>query len=232
MMFKKKMLGRIAAIACLASMAAAGTLYAADEPINMDADTVEYDMKTGLVLAKGDVLMVQGALKVAGQEAQYNSKTKEGVVEGNVVAVQSEKKMRVTAHKVTSDKEQHMVATGDVYGTMEDKTFSGPIVEYFQPQDYVLIPQRGTVTSKDGSFTADKMEGYLKEEHLIGTGNAHVISQPNDMEAGGDLLNYYGLEQGKAVLTGNAWAVQYNNTLKSNQLTILLAKDSTAKVTE
>ena len=71
-----------------------------------------------------------------------------------------------------------------------------------------------------------------KDEHLIGRGNVHVVSQPNDMEAGGDLLNYYGLEQGKAVLTGNAWAVQYNNTLKSNQLTILLAKDGQAKVTE
>jgi len=219
-------------MACLATITAAGTLYAADEPINMDADTVEYDMETGLVNAKGDVLMVQGALKVSGQEAQYNSKTQEGMVEGNVIAVQSEKNMRVTAHKVTSDAQQHMVATGDVHGTMEDKTFSGPIVEYFQPQDYVLIKQGGTITSKDGVFTADEMEGYLKEEHLIGRGNAHVVSQPNDMEAGGDVLNYYGLEQGKAVLTGNAWAVQYNNTLKSNQLTILLAKDGQAKVSE
>ncbi len=219
-------------MACLATITAAGTLYAADEPINMDADTVEYDMETGLVNAKGDVLMVQGALKVSGQEAQYNSKTQEGMVEGNVIAVQSEKNMRVTAHKVTSDAQQHMVATGDVHGTMEDKTFSGPIVEYFQPQDYVLIKQGGTITSKDGVFTADEMEGYLKDEHLIGRGNAHVVSQPNDMEAGGDVLNYYGLEQGKAVLTGNAWAVQYNNTLKSNQLTILLAKDGQAKVSE
>ncbi len=231
-MFKRKMLGRVIAMACLASITAAGTLYAADEPINMDADTVEYDMETGLVTAKGDVLMVQGALKVSGQEAQYNSKTQEGMVEGNVIAVQSDKNMRVTAHKVTSDVQQHMVATGDVYGTMEDKTFSGPIVEYFQPQDYVLIKQGGTITSKDGVFTADEMEGYLAEEHLIGRGNAHVVSQPNDMEAGGDLLNYYGLDQGKAVLTGNAWAVQYNNTLKSNQLTIVLAKDGQAKVSE
>lgn len=231
-MFKKKMLGRALAIACLATITAAGTLYAADEPINMDADTVEYDMETGLVTAKGDVLMVQGALKVSGQEAQYNSKTQEGMVEGNVIAVQSEKNMRVTAHKVVSDVQQHMTATGDVYGTMEDKTFSGPIVEYFQPQDYVLIKQGGTITSKDGVFTADEMEGYLTEEHLIGRGNAHVVSQPNDMEAGGDVLNYYGLDQGKAVLTGNAWAVQYNNTLKSNQLTIVLAKDGQAKVSE
>ena len=231
-MINKKHFARVLAIAGFSTLLAAGTLFAADKPTSLDADTVEYDMQTGIVTAKGDVLMIQGDMKVTGQEAEYNSKTKEGSVEGNVIAVQSAKNMRVTAQKVTSDAQQHMVATGNVYGTMEDKTFSGPIVEYFQPQDYVLIRQGGTITSKDGVFTADEMEGYLKEEHLIGRGNVHVVSQPNDMEAGGDLLNYYGLEQGKAVLTGNAWAVQYNNTLKSNQLTILLAKDGQAKVTE
>ncbi|MCF2601321.1 LPS-assembly protein LptD [Anaerovibrio lipolyticus] len=231
-MFYKRTLAKALAMAALSGIIATGTIFAAGEPTSLDADSVEYDMATGVVTATGDVLMVQGDLKVTGQQAQYNSKTKEGSVEGNVIAVQSAKNMRVTAQKVTSDAQQHMVATGNVYGTMEDKTFSGPIVEYFQPQDYVLIRQGGTITSKDGVFTADEMEGYLKEEHLIGRGNVHVVSQPNDMEAVGDLLNYYGLEQGKAVLTGNAWAVQYNNTLKSNQLTILLAKDGQAKVTE
>ena len=231
-MLRKKNFTRGLVMAALSGVLFTGTLFAAGEPTSLDADNVEYDMNTGVVIATGDVLMVQGDLKVTGQEAHYNSKTQEGMVEGNVIAVQSAKKMRVTAQKVTSDAQQHMVATGDVYGTMEDKTFSGEIVEYFQPQDYVLIPQGGTVTSKDGAFTADEMQGYLKDEHLIGKGNVHVVSPPNDMEAGGDLLNYYGLEQGKAVLTGNAWAVQYNNTLKSNQLTILLSKDGQAKVSK
>lgn len=235
MMVNRKQLCRALAISAASLLMSAGTLLAAGEnttPASLDADTVEYNMQTGVVTAKGDVLMVQGALKVTGKEAEYNSKTQEGRVEGNVIVVQSEKKMRVTAQRVTTDAQQHMVATGDVYGTMEDKTFSGPIVEYFQPQDHVLIKQGGIITSKDGTFTADEMEGYLKEEHLIGRGNAHVVSPPNNMEAGGDLLNYYGLEQGKAVLTGNAWAVQDNNTLKSNQLTILLNKDGTARVAE
>ncbi|MBQ5921232.1 MAG: organic solvent tolerance protein OstA, partial [Selenomonadaceae bacterium] len=113
---------------------------------------------------------------------------------------------------------------------------SNQIISFFERESTCPRTLSGAVaqycTSKDGSFTADEMEGYLKEEHLIGRGNVHVISPPNDMEAGGDLLNYYGLEQGKAVLTGNAWAVQYNNTLKSNTLTILLAKDGKATVTE
>lgn len=232
-MRKKNKAWRILGIAAMSMVMSMGTIFAADEePISMDADTVEYDMKTGVVKAKGDILMVQGDLKITGQDGEYNVNTQEGRLEGNVIAVKPSKSMRVTADKVTSDAQQHMVATGNVHGVMEDKTFDGTIIEYFQPQDYVLIRERGIVTSKDGTFTADVMEGYLKDEHLIGRGNVYVVNPVNDMEAGGDLLNYYGLDQGKAVLTGNAWAVQNNNTLKSNQLTILLAKDGSAQVTE
>jgi lipopolysaccharide export system protein LptA len=50
------------------------------------------------------------------------------------------------------------------------------------------------------------------------------------MEAGGDRMDYYGKEQGRVVVTGNAWAVQDNNTMKSNRLTIYLASDGAAKV--
>ena len=39
-----------------------------------------------------------------------------------------------------------------------------------------------------------------------------------------------GKEQGKAVITGNAWAVQENNTMRSNRMTIYLADDGSAKV--
>lgn len=70
----------------------------------------------------------------------------------------------------------------------------------------------------------------LKDEHYIGEGNAHVVSPSRAMEAGGDQMDYYGKEQGKAVITGNAWAVQENNTMRSNRMTIYLADDGSAKV--
>ena len=88
----------------------------------------------------------------------------------------------------------------------------------------------GTLTSADGTFTADHLEGWLAEEHYVGKGNAHVVSPARGLEAGGDQLDYYGQGDGKAVMTGNAWAVQNNNTMKSNRLTIYLAKDGQAAV--
>lgn len=240
-MFKKRQFGRGLAMTALAVALMTGTLYAAgeqdgasgNEPASLDADTVEYNVQTGVAIAKGNVLLVQGDLKATGAEAEYNSKTQEGRLEGNVIAVSPSRQIRITADKLTSDAQQHMVATGaPVHGVMEDKTFTGPIVEYFQPENYILIREKGTITSKDGSFTADEMEGFLTEEHLIGRGNVYVNSPPNNLEAGGDLVNYYGLEQGKAVLTGNAWAVKDNNTLRSKVLTIYLNQNGQAEVAE
>ncbi len=135
-----------------------------------------------------------------------------------------------------------MQADGNVVGTQtvlpnekypngDTRTFKGEHVDYY-PDDrkHVVIPTGGIVTSGDGTFTADHMEGWLDEEHYIGTGNAHAISPPRQMEAGGDRVDYFGKDQGKAILTGNAWAIQENNTIRGNRLTVYLADDKKIKV--
>lgn len=206
------------------------SIYAAnDEPATLDADTVEYDMKTGQAKAEGNVLMTRGITKLTGLKANYNINTKEGEVEGNVIGVRN--KMRITCNKLRSDGPGHMYATGNVKGVEEDKTFEGDYVEYFPEQkSYVKIPGPGKITNKDGVFTANKMEGSLEEEHYIGIGNAKLVSPPNDLEAGGDRVDYWGKDTNKAILTGNAWAIQNNHYVKGNVLTIYLAKDGKAKV--
>ncbi len=208
-------------------------LYAADsagKPTTLDADTVEYDMGSGLVTATGNVLMKQGDSKVTGARATYNHETQAGLVEGNVIAVHAD--MRLTCARVTTDGKGHMQATGDVYGTQQDKSFSGEQVDYYPNQsEYIVMEKGGYIKTSDGTFTAARLEGWLANEHYVGTGNAHVVSPARDIEAGGDTLDYDGkTAEGKAVLTGNAWATQGNNTLHSNRLTIYLAKDGKAAV--
>ena len=58
------------------------------------------------------------------------------------------------------------------------------------------------------------------------------MSPPRKLEAGGDRMDYYGLKVNKAVLTGHAWAVQDNNTMHGNVLTLYLAQDGQAKVSQ
>lgn len=231
----RKLLGALALTAVfLIGSQQMGMIHAAGadgspEPSSLDADVVEYDMKTGVVTAEGDVLMKRGISRLAGAKAVYNVNTREGMVEGNVVAVRED--MRITCDKLTTDGPDHMLAIGNVHGVQQDKTFTGEQVEYFPEQNqYVMIPTGGVVTSKDGTFTADYMEGWLGDEHYVGTGNAHLVSPPHDLEAGGDRVDYFGKEQGKAILTGHAWAIQENNMVRGNRLTIYLAQDGKAKV--
>ena len=214
--------------AALTAAITTGTLYAAGEPASLDGDTVDYDMKSGVITATGNVLMTKGNARVAGAKAVYNTKTQEGNVTGNVIAQKED--MRMTAAMCTTDGKDHMIATGDVHGQKADKTFAGERVDYFAPNEYMLMDTGGTVTSKDGTVTADRLEGWLKEDRYKGTGHAHLVSPPKNLEAGGDQLDYFGKEQGKAILTGNAWAIQDNNTLNSGRLTIYIADDGNAKV--
>ena len=84
-MNKMKIIGAGVAFSLLASSLA----LAADnkEPASLDADTVEYDMRTGEVVATDNVLMKRGDAKVTGTKATYNIKTMAGSVIGNVIAV-------------------------------------------------------------------------------------------------------------------------------------------------
>ena len=205
------------------------TASAAGEGASLDADTVECDMKTGLVTATGNVLMKQGDVKVAGAHAMYNHKTQQGLIEGNVIAVRGD--MRMTCAKMTTDGAGHMLATGDVHGTQLDKTFSTQQVDYYpNDNDHVIMASGGILTSANGTFTAAHIEGWLKDEHYVGTGDAHLVSPPRNIEAGGDRFEYYGQADPKAIITGNAWALQDNNTMHSNRMTIYLANNGQAAV--
>ena len=58
-----------------------------------------------------------------------------------------------------------------------------------------------------------------------------MVSTARNMEAGGDNVDYDGKDAGKAVLSGNAWAYQNNNTIRGNRLTVYLADDGNLKAT-
>lgn len=246
---------KTALLAAAVTMLASSTIYAAVEstdppppppaptagdtsgdrvPSSLDADEVTYDMRTGLMTASGNVLMTHGDAKVTGGTAEFNTKTNAGSVVGNVIAVHED--MRMTADRCVSDG-NHIVADGDiVQATKGDKTYTGPRVDYFQKEGYLLMEQGGEITSTAGEvFSAQRMEGWSKTNYARGTGDAHLISPPNKLEAFGDVVDYYGKQEGsdepaKAYLTGHAWAVQDNNTLRSNKLVVYLA-DGTDEVT-
>ena len=209
-----------------------------DEPSELNADTVDYDMKSGTVTATGNVLLKHGADRATGERAMYNTNTQEAYLNGNVIVVHGD--LKVTCNSLQNNGAGHMQADGNVHGVQtvppnekypngDTRTFDGEHVDYY-PDDkgHFVIAQGGVLTSKvEGKFSADFIEGWVDEEYYTGVGNAHLLNPPKEIEAGGDRVDYYAKENGKAVLTGNAWAIQKNNTLRGNRLTVYLADNQT-----
>ena len=225
--------------AFVAAMFVSSAAIAAEKdnlPSEVNADAIEYDMNTGVIAAEGNVLLKHGTTKATGLHALFNVNTKEAHLIGNVIVVDTD--MRITCGALMSNGQGHMVADENVIATQnlapnekypvgDVRTFTGEHIDYF-PDDrkHVIIPTGGVAKSEvEGTFTADHMEGWIDDERYIGTGNAHLISQTRNLEAAGDKVDYDGLQEGKAVLSGNAWAIQDNNTIRGNRLTVYLADD-------
>jgi lipopolysaccharide export system protein LptA len=195
-------------------------------------------MKTGIVTATGNVLLKHGTDRATGERAMYNVNTQESYLIGSVIVVRQD--LRVTCNSLLNDGKGHMQADGNVYGIQtivpnakypqgDTRTFQGEHIDYY-PDDkgHFVIQNGGVLTSKiEGDFAADFIEGWFDEEYYTGTGNIHIVNKPKEIEAGGDKIDYYAKENGKAVLTGNAWAIQKNNTLRGNRLTVYLADEQT-----
>ena len=231
-MTKKKLYrGVLTLLAAGAVCTAAAAPQQGNEPTNLMADSLTYDTRTGLITAETNVRMEQGTGYVEGARATYNTKTEEGTVEGGVRAMRDD--MQLSCDRLSGVGQDHWQATGSVHMVKAGRTFTGPVVDYYPSQnEYVLAASGGTMTSADGTFSADHLEGWLKENRFIGTGNAHLVSPPRDLEGGGDRVEYFGMaERPYAVLDGNAWVYQGNNMARSNHMTVYLADDGSA-VTE
>ena len=229
MMDKKKM--KLSCCAALAGLligagivsAAVKNQAAEGQPAEIRGDVVEYSMVTNVAQAKGHVVVKKDGAVLKGDSATYNTKTEFGTVTGHVVADKDD--MHMTADIVTTEKQNYYLALGNVHFVQQDKKYDGPKAEYTADKDYVRLEKGGTISSADGTLTADFMEGWVTPEHFIGVGHVHIVSPPKQFEGGGDRAEYFGKESGKVVLTGNAWAIQEGNRLKSDRITVYLSDD-------
>ena len=228
-MTKKKLYrGILTLLAVGAVCTAAAAPQQGNEPMNLTADSLTYDTTTGLVTAEKNVRLEQGTGWIEGARATYNTKTEEGTVEGGVRAMRED--MNLSCDRLFAASQEHWQATGSVHMVKAERTFTGPQVDYYPSQnDYILAGSGGTITSADGTLTADRLEGWMKENRFVGTGNAHIVSPPRDLEGGGDRMEYFGgVERPYVVLDGSAWVFQGNNMARSNHMTVYLADDGSA----
>lgn len=197
--------------------------FAAGKPVELSADSIEYDSVKGIMVATGDVKIIQEKAVLTGKTAEYNTKTKEALITGGVKAIKDD--ATLTAFEVRAFDENHLAAVGDVVLVKGESRLTGPKVDYFADKEYAVVPENGIMTTTDGVVTANKIESYFKDNRAVCTGNVHIVSQPRKLDAVSDNAVYYGgtgNAGGKVVLTGNARAVQEGNVLTGNTLTIYL----------
>lgn len=200
----------------------------AGKPTELNANTIEYSTSSGVITATGNVVMSQESARISGAQAVYNSKTGEGHITGNVVADKGN--LHMTSDEVFTQGANMLIANGNVVAHQLDKTVTGSRLEYNTDTDYALMPSGGTIATGDGTITGNRIEAYMQENHFIATGNVHIVSQTRNIDAYSDNANYYGNDSGKVILTGNAVAMQDNNTLRGENLTLYLDDTGQAAV--
>lgn len=206
----------------LTLMAAMPIVGAVDAPVDMKADSIEYDSKKGVLRANGHVVIVQGTAKVQGAHAVYNMKKKEGTVSGGVVMHQEGATLK--ANQVNIANETVFTATGNVDLTKENNRLTGPRLVYYTDKEFAVADGNARLVTADGTLTAPRIEASMPKEEAVATGGVQINSQTHNLTATSDTAYYYGEKTGqnKLVLKGNAHAVQDGNQLKGSELTILL----------
>lgn len=210
-------------VALLLSCTAVTQLEAAqNKPIELAADAIEYDSVNGLMKAKGSIRMVQESAVMTGNNAEYNTKTKEAHVSGGVQVVKDDSTL--SAEDVRSYENTHLVATGDPVLTKGESKLIGPKIDYYSDKQYAIVVGGATLTMPDNVMTANQIESYFAEDRAVADGNVHIVSPPRKLDAVSDHAVYYGSKdkQGKTVLTGNVRSVQEGNVLTGNTMTIYL----------
>jgi lipopolysaccharide export system protein LptA len=186
------------------------------------ADVIEYDSASGMMTGTGAVKLTQGNAVLTGSNVQYNTKTKEAYITGGIRLEQDGAVM--TAGEVRSYDNNQFIASGDVELVKADSILTGPQLDYYADKAYAVVNQNARLTMTEGVMTADKIEAYLNDNQVTGTGHVHLVSPARQLDATSEQAVYYGAkgQPGHVILTGNARAVQEGNVLTGSKLTIYL----------
>lgn len=143
------------------SVPSLSTVAAPQPAISVTADQLQYDGKTQVATAKGNVVIVRDNATMTGATAMYNLKTAEADLDGGVTVEQPD--MHVTAQKLHSTNKNYVVATGDVRGIYGDRKLNGDQVEYYLDQDYGIVTGNGYMEAQGSQMWADRIDAWTKK---------------------------------------------------------------------
>jgi len=209
------------------SVPSLSTVAAPQPAISVTADQLQYDGKTQVATAKGNVVIVRDNATMTGATAMYNLKTAEADLDGGVTVEQPD--MHVTAQKLHSTNKNYVVATGDVRGIYGDRKLNGDQVEYYLDQDYGIVTGNGYMEAQGSQMWADRIDAWTKKILAVGTGSVHIESPKDNLSAYANKAEYTqtpGVNDGVINLFGDVHATQNGSSLNGDNIQIRLADDS------
>ncbi len=157
-----------------------------EKVVRISANALKYNKDADRLVAKGNVIIVQGDVTIKAEEADFNMKDKTGIITGNVVL--EKKDVNISGDKMDAD-------------------FNKKIYKF--EGDVVLIQKR-----KDKNGKEEKVKWLCKgltingdKKDLQAEGGVHI--EKGDLKIDTDKAQYFDKEQ-KIVLTGNVYIDQNN----------------------
>ncbi len=201
----------------LLSLAACASA-AAPSNFSIQGDELEYDLESGEGTARGHVVLIQEDGQATGAFARFNSKTKTGYLEGNVVADKED--AHISCDKFIMHSEDFMSAVGNATLVKEGKTLTSEQVDYYKARDYMeTVGGWARLTDVDGSvMTAEKITYDIKTGSAEATGGVNIDSEARKLTASADKAVYQTGSGGEVILLGNATAVQDGNSVAGSRL--------------
>lgn len=215
-MINRKHINMIVAFA--ATCLITGTAFAAPGKFTVQADELDYDMKTGIAVGKGHVVLIQDNAKATANNATYNSKTKSGVLSGNVIADRGTEHISCDEFKIEND--DMFSAIGNAVLSKEGKKLLAPRVDYSKSRDYAeTFGNWARLMDVDGStLSAVKIVYDGKSGVATASGGVNINSDARKLTGSADKAIYDTKKDGYVEMIGNATATQDGNTVKGDKL--------------
>lgn len=188
-MVNKKIKAALAA-AALSAFLASGAAVAADAPIELTADAIEYDATTDTAVATGGVKVLRDGGVMTGAEATYDFKSKQVVVTGGVTANKDD--MSLKADKLTATVNSEITAAGNVVITKGENVLTGPEVHYNQALSDISMPYGGSADGPQAAISGDVLSGNLMTNQYQAQGDVYLNSKTNDVQSTSDTATYTG----------------------------------------
>lgn len=222
-MINKKLLTALAAGIMVCGLAA--TALAAPGKFSVQADELDYDMKSGQAVAKGHVVIIQDNGKATGDNATYNSKSKSGSLKGNVVADRGDEHITCDEFKILNDNDYS--ALGNATVTKEGKKLSAPQIDYSKAREFAeTFGGWARLVDVDGStLNSAKLTYDAKAGVAVATGGVSINSDARKLTASADKAIYDTKKEGFVELIGNATATQDGNTIRGQKLRLTNASN-------